>query len=127
MTSSDTRRSGDAARPGTVRLPDGERVPALGAGTWRMGESRARRAAELSALRRALDLGVGLVDTAEMYGEGGAEEIVGEAIAGRRDEVFVVSKVYPHHASRRGAIAADCTAIDAVLPPPRRKTPLTVV
>ncbi len=106
MTSSDAREPGGAARPAMVRLPDGERVPALGAGTWRMGESRIRRAAELAALRRALDLGVRLVDTAEMYGDGGAEEVVGEAIAGRRDEVFVVSKVYPHNASRHGAIAA---------------------
>ncbi|MEZ5729006.1 MAG: aldo/keto reductase [Burkholderiaceae bacterium] len=90
----------------TVELPDGEQVPALGLGTWRMGESRARRVAELAALRHALDRGVRLVDTAEMYGDGGAETIVGEAIAGRRDEVFLVGKVYPHNAGRRSAIAA---------------------
>jgi diketogulonate reductase-like aldo/keto reductase len=85
-----------------VRLPGGGEVPALGQGTWRMGEDRARRADEVAALRLGLDLGLTLVDTAEMYGEGGAEEVVGEAIAGRRDEVFLVSKVYPHNASRDG-------------------------
>ena len=90
----------------TVALADGETVPALGLGTWRMGESRARRAAEVAVLRHALDHGARLIDTAEMYGDGGAEEVVGEAIAGRRDEVFVVSKVYPHNASLRGAVAA---------------------
>jgi diketogulonate reductase-like aldo/keto reductase len=90
----------------TVKLPDGEEVPALGQGTWFMGEDRARRALEVRALRHGLDLGLTLIDTAEMYGEGGAEEVVGEAIRGRRDEVFVVSKVYPHNASREGTIAA---------------------
>ncbi|MEZ5659515.1 MAG: aldo/keto reductase [Burkholderiaceae bacterium] len=90
----------------SVALPNGEYVPALGIGTWRMGESRARKDAELAAIRHALDAGVRLIDTAEMYGEGGAEEIVGEALAGRRDEVFVVSKVYPHNAGRKSAIAA---------------------
>jgi diketogulonate reductase-like aldo/keto reductase len=90
----------------TVVLPGGERVPAIGMGTWRMGESRNRRAAEVPVLRHALDRGARLIDTAEMYGDGGAEEVVGEAIAGRRDEVFVVSKVYPHNAGRRGAIDA---------------------
>jgi diketogulonate reductase-like aldo/keto reductase len=89
-----------------VTLPDGERVPALGQGTWHMGERRAARAQEVRALRHGLDLGLGLIDTAEMYGEGGAERVVGEAMAGRRDEVFVVSKVYPHHASFDGAIRA---------------------
>jgi diketogulonate reductase-like aldo/keto reductase len=89
-----------------VSLPGGASMPAFGVGTWRMGESRSRRAAEVSVLRRALDLGVRLVDTAEMYGDGGAEEVVGEAIAGRRDRVFLVSKVYPHHAGRRAAIDA---------------------
>jgi diketogulonate reductase-like aldo/keto reductase len=82
-----------------VRLPDGAMVPALGQGTWRMGE-RGDRKAEAAALRLGLDLGMTLLDTAEMYGDGGAEEVVAEAIAGRRDEVFLVSKVYPHNASR---------------------------
>jgi diketogulonate reductase-like aldo/keto reductase len=90
----------------TVTLPSGETVPAFGVGTWRMGESRGKRAEELASIRLALDLGVRLIDTAEMYGEGGAEEIVGEAIAGRRDGVFIVSKVYPHNAGRKDAIAA---------------------
>ncbi|HET6469760.1 MAG TPA: aldo/keto reductase [Geminicoccaceae bacterium] len=71
-----------------------------------MGESPARHAAEVAALRCGLDLGMTLIDTAEMYADGGAEEVVGEAIAGRRDDAFVVSKVYPHNASRRGAVAA---------------------
>jgi diketogulonate reductase-like aldo/keto reductase len=71
-----------------------------------MGESRAARGREVAALRLGLDLGMTLIDTAEMYADGGAEEVVGEAIAGRRDEVFLVSKVYPHNASRRGAVAA---------------------
>jgi diketogulonate reductase-like aldo/keto reductase len=83
-----------------IRLPDGTLVPALGQGTWRMGERAGARRAEVAALRLGLDLGLTLVDTAEMYGDGGAEEVVGEAIAGRRDEVFLVSKVYPHNASR---------------------------
>ncbi|MFN3688651.1 aldo/keto reductase [Salinarimonas sp.] len=89
-----------------VLLPDGTRVPALGQGTWRMGEDPRRRADEARALRAGLDLGMTLVDTAEMYGEGGAEEVVGEAIAGRREEVFLVSKAYPHNASRQGLARA---------------------
>ncbi|MFO1291616.1 MAG: aldo/keto reductase [Rubrivivax sp.] len=95
-----------------VVFPGGERRPALGLGTWRMGEARADRAAEVAALRRAFEIGWRVVDTAEMYGEGGAEEVVGEALAGAlraglaRDEVFVVSKAYPHHASRAGLRAA---------------------
>jgi diketogulonate reductase-like aldo/keto reductase len=96
----------DLATSKMVTLPSGETVPTFGIGTWRMGEARARRAAELAAIRLALDLGVRLIDTAEMYGEGGAEEIVGEATAGRRDGVFIVSKVYPHNAARKAAIAA---------------------
>jgi diketogulonate reductase-like aldo/keto reductase len=83
-------------------LPSGAGIPVLGQGTWYMGEDPAARPAEVAALRLGLDLGMTLIDTAEMYGEGGAEEVVGEAIAGRRDEVFLVSKVYPHHADRRG-------------------------
>ena len=90
----------------TVKLPDGEEVPALGQGTWFMGEDRRERAVEVKALRHGLDLGLALIDTAEMYGEGGAEEVVGEAIRGRREQVFVVSKVYPHNASRTGTIQA---------------------
>lgn len=90
----------------SVALPSGETVVALGQGTWGMGEDRRRREKEIAALRLGLDLGMTLIDTAEMYGNGGAEEIVSEAIAGRRDEVFLVSKVLPHHASRRGAVAA---------------------
>jgi diketogulonate reductase-like aldo/keto reductase len=90
----------------TVALPGGERVPAFGMGTWYMGEKAASRKAEAAALRHGLDLGIRLIDTAEMYGDGGAEEVVGEAIAGRRDEVFVVSKVYPHNASRKGMATA---------------------
>jgi diketogulonate reductase-like aldo/keto reductase len=85
-----------------VRLPDGTLVPALGQGTWHMGERKGAARAEVAALRLGLDLGLTLIDTAEMYGDGGAEEVVGEAIAGRRNEVFLVSKVYPHNASRRG-------------------------
>jgi len=91
---------------GSVRLPGGETVPALGMGTWRMGEAARRRRAEADALRLGLDLGVTLIDTAEMYGEGGAEEVVGEAIAGRREGVFLVSKIYPHNATRAGIPAA---------------------
>jgi diketogulonate reductase-like aldo/keto reductase len=90
----------------TLKLPGGEAVAQFGLGTWRMGESKARAAGELAALRAGLDLGVKLIDTAEMYGEGVAEEIVGQAIAGRRDQVFVVSKVYPHNASRSGVAQA---------------------
>lgn len=90
----------------TVALPSGERVPALGQGTWYMGENKAARAEEIATLRLGLDLGITLIDTAEMYGEGKAEELIGEAIAGRRDEAFLVSKVYPHNATRKGAVAA---------------------
>ena len=90
----------------TVALPSGEAVPVLGQGTWGMGERNNRRGEEIAALRLGLDLGMTLIDTAEMYGEGGAEEVVGEAIAGRRTEVFLVSKVLPHHATRRGTVAA---------------------
>lgn len=89
-----------------TRLPDGSPMPALGQGTWHMGEIASRRRAEADALRLGLDLGMSLIDTAEMYGEGGAEEVVGDAIAGRREGVFLVSKVYPHNASRRGTVAS---------------------
>ena len=90
----------------TVRLPSGEQVPALGQGSWYMGEDRSARKTEVAALQLGLDLGLTLIDTAEMYAEGGAEEVVGEAITGRRDEVFLVSKVYPHNASKQGVVAA---------------------
>jgi diketogulonate reductase-like aldo/keto reductase len=89
-----------------VTLASGETVPQLGLGTWHMGENRGQRAAEADALRLGLDLGMTLIDTAEMYAEGGAEEVVAEAVKGRRDDAFIVSKVYPHNASRSGAIAA---------------------
>ncbi|HSS70109.1 MAG TPA: aldo/keto reductase [Casimicrobiaceae bacterium] len=89
-----------------LTLPNGASMPALGLGTWRMGERSRDRGKEIAALRLGLDLGMTLIDTAEMYADGGAEEVVGEAIAGRRDEVFLVSKVYPHHASRKGVAAA---------------------
>jgi diketogulonate reductase-like aldo/keto reductase len=90
----------------TVLLPTSEAVPALGQGTWQMAEDASRRTQEINALRLGLELGMTLIDTAEMYGEGAAEELVAEAIAGRRDEVFLVSKVYPHHASRAGVVQA---------------------
>jgi diketogulonate reductase-like aldo/keto reductase len=90
----------------TVTLRTGEKVPVLGLGTWRMGERASERAAELKAVKLGLELGIRLVDTAEMYGEGKAEEIVGEAMGRLRDEIYLVSKVYPHNASRKGAIAA---------------------
>jgi len=97
----------------TLPLRDGTRVPALGLGTWGLGEDLSRRTADVRAVRSALDLGYRLIDTAEMYGEGGAEEVVGQALAEAfrsggldRDDVFVVTKVYPHHASRRGTVDA---------------------
>lgn len=86
----------------TVMLPTGEAVPRIGQGTWNMGEDPRRRAEEVAALQLGLDLGMALVDTAEMYASGGAEAIVAEAIAGRRQEVFIVSKVLPTNATRRG-------------------------
>ncbi len=89
-----------------IRLPDGTEVSALGQGTWHMGEGDRSAAEEAAALRLGLDLGMTLIDTAEMYAEGGAEKVVAEAIAGRRDEAFLVSKVYPHNASRTGVAAA---------------------
>ena len=89
-----------------VVLPDGTAVPAVGQGTWYMGEGGRSAKAEADALRLGIDLGMTLIDTAEMYADGGAEEVVGQAIAGRRDRVFLVSKVYPHNASRTGVPAA---------------------
>jgi diketogulonate reductase-like aldo/keto reductase len=90
----------------TVTLPSGTTVPALGQGTWRMAEDTRRRKDEIAALRAGLDLGMTLIDTAEMYASGEAETLTGEAIAGRRDEVFIVSKVLPENATKRGTIAA---------------------
>jgi diketogulonate reductase-like aldo/keto reductase len=90
----------------TLSLPSGRRAPVLGQGTWRMGENSANRLSEIAALRLGLDLGMTLIDTAEMYGQGGAEEIVAEAVHGRREEVFLVSKVYPHNASLHGTVEA---------------------
>jgi len=90
----------------SCKLSSGAAMPVLGLGTWRMGESPRRRAEELDALKYGLDLGYPMIDTAEMYGDGGAEEIVGEAIAGRAVRPFIVSKVYPHNASRAGTTAA---------------------
>ncbi|MGQ3209700.1 MAG: aldo/keto reductase [Shinella sp.] len=89
-----------------VTLPGGRQIPALGLGTWHMGESGASAADEAASLRAGLDLGMTVVDTAEMYADGGAETVVGEAIKGRREGVFLVSKVLPHNASRTGTIAA---------------------
>ena len=86
----------------TVQLPDGTRVPVLGQGTWSMGEKKSAHATEVAALRLGIDLGMTLIDTAEMYGGGGAEEVVGDAIEGQRDRVFIVTKAYPHNASRTG-------------------------
>jgi len=95
------------------QLPGGGTVPVLGLGTWRMGEAANRRLLEVTAIRRALELGYRLIDTAEMYGEGGAESIIGSAVADairagdvRREELFIVSKVYPHNASRAGTVKA---------------------
>ncbi|MFA7415093.1 MAG: aldo/keto reductase [Rhizobium sp.] len=90
----------------TVTLPSGIVVPALGLGTWQMGEAKARANDEIDSLRLGLDLGMTLIDTAEMYGEGGAELVVGKALEDRRDEAFLVSKVYPWNAGRIGTITA---------------------
>lgn len=90
----------------TTALPAGEAIPILGQGTWYMGEDDRERAREADALRLGLDLGMTLIDTAEMYADGGAEEVVGDAIEGRRDAVFLVSKVLPSNASRQGTIEA---------------------
>lgn len=89
-----------------VTLPDGAQVPALGQGTWKMAERGDRRGAEIAALRLGVELGMTLIDTAEMYGDGEVETLVGEAIARLRDQVFLVSKVYPHNAGRSGVVEA---------------------
>jgi diketogulonate reductase-like aldo/keto reductase len=90
----------------TVTLPDGEIVPAFGLGTWHMGEDRRRAAEEAAAVRLGIDLGMYLIDTAEMYGNGAAEEIVAQASAGLRDRLFIVSKVLPYNASQKGVVEA---------------------
>lgn len=97
----------------TLELSANQKIPVLGLGTWRMGEEPGSRKAEVAAVRSAIAMGYRLIDTAEMYGEGGAEEVVGQAIAEalragdvKREELFVVSKVYPHNASRKGTPAA---------------------
>src|SRR2546428_11277474 len=91
-----------------TKLPSGEALSVLGQGTWRMGENARARKTEVAALRLGIDLGMTLIDTAEMYADGGAERIVGEAVSGRRDEVFIVSKFYPQNATReRMAVACE--------------------
>jgi diketogulonate reductase-like aldo/keto reductase len=90
----------------TIHLSDGTPVPVLGQGTWKIGEGARDRTEEVSALRVGIDLGMTLIDTAEMYGDGEAERIVSEAVADRRDDVFIVSKVYPHNAGAKSAVAA---------------------
>ena len=85
-----------------IELPDGERIPRLGQGTWGLGEQTRRRHDEIAALRAGIELGMTLLDTAEMYGEGASESLLAEVLEGLRDQIFVVSKVYPHHADRRG-------------------------
>jgi diketogulonate reductase-like aldo/keto reductase len=90
----------------STTLSSGEGIPVLGQGTWHMAEDPRRRTDEIAALRLGIDLGMTLIDTAEMYADGGAEKLVGEAICGRRDEVFLVSKVLPQNGSRRGTVAA---------------------
>ncbi|MEX0842117.1 MAG: aldo/keto reductase, partial [Xanthobacteraceae bacterium] len=90
----------------TIRLPSGDTMPALGQGTWMLGDDPRRRPDEIKALRTGLDLGMTLIDTAEMYGDGAAEELVAEAIAGRRRDAFLVSKVLPQNATRRGTVQA---------------------
>jgi diketogulonate reductase-like aldo/keto reductase len=115
-----------------IGLPSGEQVPVLGQGTWNMGEDRRRHTDEVAALKLGIDLGMTLIDTAEMYASGGAEEVTREAIAGRRDEVFLVSKVLPSNASHAGVLGAceaslrrlgtDC--IDLYLLHWRGRTPL---
>ena len=94
------KTGGDPIQMKTLRLPDGNRVPVLGQGTWRMGESKRGRDSEVAALRLGIELGMTLIDTAEMYGDGGAERVVADAIEGQRERVFVVTKVYPHNSSR---------------------------
>ncbi len=90
----------------TVTLPSGERVPAFGMGTWHIGDNPAARQEEVATLRLGLERGIRLIDTAEMYGDGRSERLIAEALEGRRDQAFLVSKVLPSNASRRGTVAA---------------------
>ena len=90
----------------TLALPDGERIPVLGIGTWNMAEDPRSRMHEIVALQTAVDLGMTVIDTAEMYGGGAAESLVAEAVGDRRDKVFLVSKVMPQNSSKRGTISA---------------------
>lgn len=106
MSDDEDMEGGMKAELPAVTFPGGRQVPALGLGTWHMGESPAAKAEEVASLRTGLDLGMTLIDTAEMYADGGAETVVGEAVSGRRDEVFIVSKVLPYNASRAGTVAA---------------------
>ena len=96
----------------SVSLPSGEEVPSLGFGTWMMGEDRSAAKAEVDTIRLALDLGMTVIDTAEMYGDGGAERIVGEALKDRREDAFLVSKVLPWNASYSGTIKACHASLD---------------
>ena len=93
----------------TVALRDQTQVPALGQGTWRMGEEAARRHQEIAALRAGVEHGMILIDTAEMYGDGATETLLGEALAGLRDKVFLISKAYPQNAGR-GRLERACEA-----------------
>jgi diketogulonate reductase-like aldo/keto reductase len=90
----------------TLTLPSGQAIPVMGMGTWQMGEQAHNRQGEVDALCHGLDRGLSLIDTAEMYGEGGAEEVIAQALSHRRSDAFLVSKVYPHNASKKGTIAA---------------------
>jgi len=100
-----TKQKTDTTLP-TVALPGGEQIPILGAGTWGMAEHPGRRAREIAALRRAVDVGMTLIDTAEMYAGGAAEQLIADALGDRRREIFLVSKVLPQHATRRGTVSA---------------------
>ena len=95
-----------------LRLPSGETIPALGQGTWHLGVGRRSQEEEIAALRLGIDLGLTLIDTAEGYGDGASERLVGRAIRERRDEAFVVTKVAPHHATRQGTISACRSSLD---------------
>src|SRR3954462_10824754 len=103
---------GSAAGAPNVAFPSGDAVPSLGLGTWRMGESARKRDEEIAAIRLGLDLGMTVVDTAEMYGDGATEQLVGEAIAKRRNEVFLVSRLLPSHAGREQTIAACAASLE---------------